>query len=133
MFRFKLLSRKQDLPSKSPSSVRFGGTGALTNTLTNIRKSAGGHSGQGSDSYRSPHNLLTESKRKEIRQRLGGRCEGAASWTWGVVQDFLTWMVQSMTGNKMEFLVRYHELDLPAASGRFQVCTFSKKGACFRR
>ena len=36
---------------KSPVSARFGGDGPLTNTLTNIRKSAGGHSGQGSALY----------------------------------------------------------------------------------
>lgn len=51
-FRFKLLSRQQDLFSrKSPGFAWFGEAGALTNTLTNIRKSAGGHSGHGSDLY----------------------------------------------------------------------------------
>ena len=40
------------LPEKRTVYAWFGGNGPLTNTLTNIRKSAGGHSGQ--DSYLYP-------------------------------------------------------------------------------
>jgi len=39
------------LPEKRIVSARFCGDDPLANTLTNIRKSAGGHSGQGSDLY----------------------------------------------------------------------------------
>ena len=51
-FWLKLRSRHQGFYFRKRAVFAwFGGDGPLTNTLTNIRKSAGGHSGQGSDLY----------------------------------------------------------------------------------